>query len=47
MINFEEELKKYSPQLLLEDVEENLKKDELQDLSDLFYDLIKKITKGK
>lgn len=41
MISFEEELKKFKPQLTVEDMENGLQEDEMQDILDLLEDLMK------
>ena len=41
MINFEEELKKFSPSLEVEKLEDTIYKQELTDVADLFVRMIK------
>lgn len=43
MIDFKEELKKYTPVLGLDDVEQGVKQDDIQDIQQLLQKLVKKI----
>lgn len=41
MINFEEELRKFKPSLEIEDAEEIIYQQDLDDMSDVFFNLLK------
>lgn len=45
MINFKEELKKFAPQITVEEANEVNESTEMKDLLELFQQLVKKITK--
>ncbi|NLL70067.1 MAG: hypothetical protein GX238_02925 [Epulopiscium sp.] len=42
MIDFKEELKKYKPCLEVEDLESDIRSDEIQDLLDILQSIVKK-----
>lgn len=45
MINFKQEVEKYKPILEVEQIEEEIKKDEIHDIIDLLEDILKNIKK--
>lgn len=47
MLDYKEELKKYSPILDVESVETSIKSDEIQDIQDLLQSLLKKTNSEK
>ncbi|MCQ2978823.1 MAG: hypothetical protein MJ245_03395 [Clostridia bacterium] len=45
MINFKQEVEKYKPILEVEEIEKDVKKDEIHDVIDLLEDILKNIKK--